>query len=83
MRELTNKEEKSLYAWCLNQGVNLQYGKLSLCDLRNFQYSNVRNDRKYQVHCDDPKNQWSMIYDEVSPAISKFMELKMKVKRVK
>jgi len=83
MRKLTNKEEKSLYEWCLDQGVNLEYGKLSLCDLRNFQYSNVRNDRRYQVHSDDNKNPWSMIYDETGPAVTKFMELKTRVKRVR
>lgn len=81
--ELSKKEEISLYAWCIHQGLSLQYGKLSLCDLRNFQYSQVKNNRKYQVHCDDYQYSFSGIYEELQPAIVKFIELKSKVKRVK
>lgn len=81
--ELTKKEEINLYSWCLFQGVSLEYGKLSLCDLRNFNYSQVKNDRRYQVHCEDYRNPFSAIYDEVEPAVTKFIELKSRVKRVK
>jgi len=80
---LTKKQEIMLYEWCISQGVNLQYGKVSLCDLRNFNYSQVYNNRRYQVHSDDPKCQWSMIYDELKPAVQKFVELLNKAKRVK
>lgn len=80
---LTKKQEMSLYAWCMEMGLSIEYGKLSLCDLRNFKYSNVRYNRCYQVHCDDKNYAWSMIYDDLESAITKFMELKTKVKRVK
>ena len=80
---LTKKQEMSLYAWCLQMGLNIEYGKLSLCDLRNFRHSHVKHDRCYQVHCEDKTYPWSMIYDTMRPAIIKFMELKKKVKRIK
>ena len=80
---LTKQQEKSLYAWCMEMGLSIEYGKLSLCDLRNFKYSDVYNNRCYQVHCEDKTYPWSMIYDQIEPAITKFMELKTKVKRVK
>ena len=81
--KLNKTQEKLLYQWCIQEGVNIEYGKLSLCDLRNFNYSQVKNDRKYQVHCEDNNCPWSMIYDTLSPAVNKFIELKVKVKRVK
>jgi hypothetical protein len=80
---LSKKQEENLYAWCLHNGVNLEYGKLSLCDLRNFNYSQIKNDRRYQVHCEDYNYGCSMIYDNISSAVAKFIELKSKVKRTK
>ena len=80
---LTKKQELILYQACVEEGINLQYGKLSLCDLRNFNYSQVYDNRKYQVHSDDYKYPWSMIYDDIMPAVQKFLELKYKVKRTK
>ena len=80
---LTEKQQDQLYAWCLEEDLSIEYGKLSLCDLRNFNYSNVYYDRRYQVHCDDPKHQHSIIYTKIEPAIAKFRELKKKVKRIK
>lgn len=81
--KLNTKQKIRLYSWCVEEGVNLQYGKLSLCDLRNFNYSQLKTDRKYQVHCDDYTYSWSMIYDNLNSAVHKFLELKDKVKRVK
>lgn len=78
---MKNKEKKEIYEWCINEGLNLSYGKLSLCDLRNFRHSMIYDNRKYQVHCDDPKYLWSKIYDELEPAINKFMEIKMRIKK--
>ncbi len=80
---LTKVQEANLYAWCLHQGLSLDYGKLSLCDLRNHRHSNIKDNRRYQVHCEDQHYPWSMIYDEVGPAINKFLELKAKVKRTR
>jgi hypothetical protein len=81
--KLNKQQTKQLYAWCLAEGLSIEYGKLSLCDLSNYRHSMVFNERRYQVHCDDPNCPWSMIYDKVGPAIEKFMELKKKARRVK
>jgi hypothetical protein len=83
MTTLTKAQEQNLYSWCIQQGVNLEYGKLSLCDLRNFRHSQIRHDRRYQVHCDDVKWAHSMIYTDILPAVNKFIEIKSKIKRVK
>lgn len=80
---LTKKQEIALYRLCINEGVNLEYGKLSLCDLRNFRHSHIRNDRRYQVHCEDYQNEFSAIYDELRPAVIKFIELKQRVRSIK
>lgn len=79
--KLTKQQERSLYAWCLKMGLDISYGKLSLCDLRNHRHSQVRDDRRYQVHSEDYDYPWSMIYDEIEPAINKFMELRTKVRK--
>ena len=79
---LNYQEQKQLYKLCLGQGVDITYGKLSLCDLRNYRYSNVKDDRAYQVHSDDPKNPWSMIYDNIDPAVARFVDLKSRTKRI-
>ena len=80
---LSKKQEQMLYEWCINEGVNIEYGKLSLCDLKNFNYSQISFNRRYQVHCEDKNCPWSMIYEQLSPAVCKFVELKKQVKRVK
>ena len=80
---LTKKQEINLYCWCIHEGVNLDYGKLSLCDLSNFRYSHLKDDRRYQVHCEDTGYVWSAIYDDLNAAVNKFVEIKNKIKRVK
>lgn len=80
---LTHQQRKQLVAWCMEEGLTIEYGRLSLCDLRNYRHSNVYDDRKYQVHCDDPRCQHSMIYDDIEPAIEKFLELKTRTKRIR
>lgn len=79
MRQLTKQEEHSLYNICLMQGIDLSCGKLSLCDLAKRRYSHVKTDRRWQVHCDDVRYPWSKIYDDVSAAINKFMEVKLHI----
>ena len=81
--KLTKQQRKSLVAWCLEEGMSIQYGRLSLCDLRNFRHSHVYDNRRYQVHSEDSRYPWSAIYDEVEPAIEKFLELKRKVRRMR
>ena len=81
--KLTKAQRKNLYLWCLEEGISIQYGRLSLCDLTNFHYSDVYNNRRYQVHCEDPKYPWSRVYDRAGPAVEKFLEIKRKVKRIR
>jgi hypothetical protein len=83
MNELTQEQKVNLYMWCLDQGVSLEYGKLSLCDLKNFRHSNIRDDRRYQVHCEDVRYPWSMIYEDMHAAVIKFLELKGRTKRIR
>lgn len=78
--KLTKDQEKSLYAWCMKTGLDISYGKLSLCDLRNHRHSQINHNRRFQVHSTDQNCPWSMIYEDIEPAINKFMELKTKVK---
>jgi hypothetical protein len=80
---LNYQEQKVLYKLCITQGVDVIYGKLSLCDLKNYRYSSVIDNRSFQVHSDDSKYPWSMIYDNLDSAVSKFIDLKSKVKRIK
>ena len=82
MRELTDRERVELIKWAVMEGIDLQYGKLSLCDLRNYRYSNIRDDRKYQVHSEDRRYPWSGIYDDLDPAARKFLELRRRVRRM-
>jgi len=81
--KLTHKDRKSLVEWVLKEGMSLDYGKLSFCDLTNFRHSAVYDNRRYQVHSEDSRYPWSCIYDDIEPAIEKFLELKRKVRRMK
>ena len=81
--KLSHEDKKSLVAWVLKEGMSLDYGKLSICDLRNFRHSTVYDNRCYQVHCEDNRCVWSGIYEDVEPAIEKFLELKKKVRRMR
>lgn len=74
--------EHEAYKFLLLGGTNFQYGRLSLCDLTNFMYSQITNNRRFQVHCDDPRNNFSKIYEDPDSAITKFLELKKKTKRI-
>lgn len=79
--ELTQTQRKLLYIWCIEDGLSINYGRLSLCDLRNFRHSSIRYNRKYQVHCDDKRYPYSKIYEDLDSAVSKFMEIKLCVKK--
>lgn len=76
--------EFDLYKQCIVEGVDLQYGKLSLCDLQNYKWNELRDLKKrYQVHSDDPKCLWSAVYDNVDAAVTKFCEIKKRVRKTK
>lgn len=77
------QKQKQIVMWCISNGIDLQYQKLSLCDLRNYRYSMVKNDRRYQVYCEDKSYGWSGIYDDLSAATNKFLELKSRLRRPK
>jgi hypothetical protein len=80
MRELTQKEESSLYSICLDMGLEVSYGKLSICDLSYHRHSHITKNRRWQVHCDDNRNPFSGLFDDKLDAIEKFMEIKPSVK---
>lgn len=80
--KLTDRQKVEVIKYMINEGIDLQYGKLSLCDLKNYRYGNIRQDRRYQVHSDDRKYPWSKIYDELQPAAIKFLELKKCVRKM-
>ena len=77
---LTESQEHQLFKLCISEGVDLSYGKLSLCDLRNYWYAHVRRDRRYQVHSEDNKLKWSGIYDDLDAAINKFIHIKHRIR---
>jgi competence protein ComGF len=69
-------------------GVELTYGKMTLCDLSHYQQ--FRGRRKWQLFCDDKrirytdlkgktKYGWYFVYQELDEALSKFLELKQKI----
>jgi hypothetical protein len=76
---ITIQQQAGIIGYMIQEGIDLQYGKVSLCDLTNYKYSEVRHNRRFQVHSEHPKHPWSMIYDELGPACMKFLELKKKV----
>ena len=81
--KLNHQQRKSLIAWCLEENLTIEYGKLSLCDLRDYRHSQVYDNRRYQVHCEDHQYPHSGIYEDAEPAIEKFLELKQKVRRMR
>lgn len=63
------------------EGIDLNYGKLSLCDITHY---NLKERKfKYQVHSDDSRFKFSRMYrsTELDAAIRKFMEIKDKVRQ--
>lgn len=71
-------------------GIELTYGKLTLCDLQN--YGRFRGPKRWQIYCDDKrifeekertKNKEEkgcyLIYLSLDEALSKFLQLKCKI----
>lgn len=69
-------EFKILFSLVLD-GIELTYGKLSLCNLEH--YCKFRCSRKWQVHSEDRRYLYSEIYNELTPALNKFLEIKKKI----
>lgn len=68
----------------VSDGVELTYGKLTLCDLSHYQI--FRGDKKWQIFCsdkkikEDGKNEgFYQVYNDLNKALMKFLELKMKI----
>jgi hypothetical protein len=57
--------------------VEVQFGKLSLCDLHH--YCGFRGTRRWQVFCDDAKIPHYKIYQSLDDAVIAFLELKKKL----
>lgn len=70
--KLSTQDQISLFTMCLQQGVDISTKKISLCNLSNHRFSEVKPDRGYQVHTD----KWSRIYENLEDAVAKFVELK-------
>ena len=71
--------EFELYLDCMDNDVDLQYGRLTLCNLKHY-IPGYNKKRTYQVHCDDAKIKFSGLYEHIEHAIRKFIELKREVK---
>lgn len=54
-------------------GIDVNYGKLSLCNLAHYSMTRNMLDRKYQVDCDTAKIRFSKIYHRYEDAIDKFI----------
>jgi hypothetical protein len=71
--------EFDTYLDCVDADVDIQYGRLSLCNLKHYMPGYSRK-RIYQVHCDDSNEKYSQIFEHPEHAIIKFIELKRKIR---
>ena len=62
----------------INNGRYVEYKTLSICCINDF-YELKSDKIKYQVHCDDYKNQFSSLYRNLDTAVKKFMEIRRKL----
>jgi hypothetical protein len=60
----------------VESGCDVDFGKLTICDLGNHSATRKLLERKYQVHCDDPRMKWSEIYYKLDIAVDKFMVIR-------
>jgi competence protein ComGF len=68
-------------------GIELTYGKLSLCDLTH--YSRFRGTRRWQIFCNDKRatdfesrqkeQGFYKVYHDLDDALQKFFEIKLKI----
>jgi hypothetical protein len=72
-----------MYKTIFREGVDLQFGKLTLVDLSHYRCGQYRPGKyKYQIYCDDNRTRFFKCYYEtqVDDAIKKFLEIKNKIK---
>ena len=67
--------EQQLYKACLENNVDLQYKRLTLC----IPPKRLLNKHEYQVHCEDSRAKFSKLYSDPEEAVDKFIELKTKL----
>lgn len=60
---------------CLYLGIDLEYGKLNLCNLAHFSITRNALERKYQVDCDNANCRFSEIYSNPKVAADKYILL--------
>lgn len=60
--------------------IDINYGRLSLCDLNNYKVQNFISNKKYQVHSDDRNFKFSKCYENLDEAVDVFINLTRKVK---
>lgn len=71
--------EYHAYLLCLETDVELTYGRMTLCDLRHYN-TRVFHNKPYQLYCDDQNIKHFECYESKERAVSKFLELKGKIK---
>lgn len=57
----------------VENGMGVEFGRLSICDLGDYIQGRQLLDRRFQVHCDDSRMRWSEVYYKLDVAIDKFM----------
>jgi|TARA_R100000008_G_C3425515_1_gene87040 hypothetical protein len=69
---------KKHYSEVLLDGCSIECNDLSLCRINNHYTRTVKTDL-YQVHSDNRKAKFSMMYKSPFDAIDKFLEIKGKI----
>ena len=72
-------DEYQAYLLCLETDVELTYGRMTLCDLRHYN-TRIFHKRPFQIYCDDQNVKCFELYENKEKAVSKFLELKAKIK---
>ena len=70
---------KQHYNKVLLDGCAIEYKDISLCKINDY-YDRVIRKELYQVHSDNRKAKFSMMYKNSQEAVDKFLEIKGKVK---
>jgi hypothetical protein len=70
---------KEHYNKVLLDGCAIEYKDISLCKINDY-YDRIIRKELYQVHSDNRKAKFSMMYKNPHEAVDKFLEIKGKVK---
>lgn len=72
--------EKILCEQMIKMGYTLEYGRLSVCDIRKYAPDQKYSKTPYQVHCDDFRKPFSELYDDLEKAVLEFLKIKHRIK---